>query len=587
MPPKSPVILFRCILGIALAVPGVSACAAVAPDHSPSVIIESFTAGGREQTIALDHSGASAERGGKEERFLSYESARLPVSSQALDFRIGPNPAGGEQLARIQFQLEGRDEDWREADGTMWLSIRFLDENGRRISSAALPRAGESEGWTGDPRTSPFRIAKETVVPSARSRQAQVYLAAGGGPRTMGIWLVKSIRVIAVPGGNQPEQVLLDERIESGDDLNDPQGVPLGWRREGTNSSIPQIFSLGAAGGPHALALIDNDVRTTARWLSSGNNIVSFDPSVPLRIETEEAFSIGASGSYTTSYFKLPAGHYTFRAMPVDEFGVQAGMGVQLPLTLVPPAYATVWFWTIVSLTGFAGVAGGVRYATRRRMQRELELSERRHAVDAERMRIAQDIHDDMGARLTQISLASALALRSTPAGSPTYDGLKRVDRAAREMAIALDEIVWAVNPDHDTLEGLGNYISQYVTEITAESGTRCRLEIPTLLPSRFISSGVRHHLLMALKEALNNVLKHARASEMLVQLHFAEPTLTLVIADDGYGFDQVSVSSGNGIANMIRRLAAAGGTCEISSTPGQGTTVTCILTLATKKLGA
>jgi signal transduction histidine kinase len=273
--------------------------------------------------------------------------------------------------------------------------------------------------------------------------------------------------------------------------------------------------------------------------------------------------------------------------MPVDEFGVQSGIGVQLPLALVPPVYATVWFWTIVGFAGVAGVAGGVRYATRRRMQRELELSERRRAIEAERMRIAQDIHDDMGARLTQISLASALALRNTPAGSPTHGDLKRVDRAAREMAIALDEIVWAVNPDHDTLEGLGNYISQYVTEITAESSTRCRLEIPTLLPSRFISSGVRHHLLMALKEALNNVLKHAGASETRVQLTFADPTLTLTIVDDGRGFDPARASSGNGIANMTRRLAAAGGTCEVRSAAGQGTTVTCTLDLETKRPAA
>lgn len=546
------------------------------------MIIESFTAGGHEQTITLEPAGTAAGRGAKEERFRSYRPVRLPVSAQALDLRIGPNHAGAEQPARIQFRLEGRDEDWREAEGVMWLTLRFIDENGRRISSAALPRAGQSSGWTGDPRTSPFRIATETVVPPARARQVQVYLAAGGGPRTMGTWLVKSIRVIAVPNGNQPEKVLLNDRIESGDDLNDPRGAPLGWRREGTNSSIPQVFSLGAAGGPHALALIDTDVRTTARWLSSGQNIVSVEPGVPLRIETEEAFSIGASGSYTASYYKLPAGVYRFQAMPVDEFGVQAGMGVQLPLALVPPVYASVWFWTIVGVAGFAGVAGGVRYATRRRMQRELELSERRHAIESERMRIAQDIHDDMGARLTQISLASALALRNA-AGSPIHDDLKRVDRAAREMAIALDEIVWAVNPDHDTLEGLGDYISQYVTELTAESGTRCRLEIPTLLPSRFISSGVRHHLLMALKEALNNVLKHSGASETRVQLTFAEPTLTLTIADDGRGFYPARASSGNGIANMTRRLAAANGTCDIRSTLGQGTTVTCTINLDTK----
>lgn len=161
---------------------------------------------------------------------------------------------------------------------------------------------------------------------------------------------------------------------------------------------------------------------------------------------------------------------------------MQSGSGVELPVILVPPFYGSRWFWTIAGISTIAGVAGGVRYATRKRMQHQFEQSESRRAIEAERMRIAQDIHDDMGARLTQISLASGLALRNTPPESAAIADLKRLDRAAREMAIALDEIVWAVNPAHDTLEGLGNYISQYVTEITAESSTRCRLEIPALL---------------------------------------------------------------------------------------------------------
>jgi len=208
-------------------------------------------------------------------------------------------------------------------------------------------------------------------------------------------------------------------------------------------------------------------------------------------------------------------------------------------------------------------------------MQSRLEQSERRHAVEQERMRIAQDIHDDMGARLTQISLVSRLALRNTPADSPNYTELKRMDRVARDVAIALNEIVWAVNPAHDTLEGLGNYISQYVTEIVAENATRCRLAIPALLPARFISSGVRHQLLMAVKEALNNALKHAGATEIRVHLAFTDPTLSLIIADNGSGFDPRHASAGNGMANMRHRLRSIGGTCELQSAPGEGTTVT------------
>jgi signal transduction histidine kinase len=399
----------------------------------------------------------------------------------------------------------------------------------------------------------------------------------------MGMWMVKGFRVVAVPGGNEPERRLLHARIDRGDELHEPRGVPVDWRREGTNTSIAQVFTLpGRDPGTseHALALVDNDVRSTGRWVAAGENLVAVTPGVPVRIETEEAFSVGAGGHYTCSYHKLPTGRYRFRAIPVDEFGVQSGDGVELPIVLVPPFYASWWFWTIIGFGTIAGVAGGVRYTTRKRMQHELEQSERRRAIEAERMRIAQDIHDDMGARLTQISLASGLALRHVPPDSPAVADLKRLDRAAREVVVALDEIVWAVNPAHDTLEGLANYISQYVTEITAESSLRCRLEIPTLLPVRVVSSGARHHLLMAVKEALNNVLKHAAAAEVRVQLSFADPVVMLTIADDGAGFERARAPAGNGIANMEGRLREAGGTCEIRSTPGRGAAVSFTLPL-------
>jgi signal transduction histidine kinase len=213
-------------------------------------------------------------------------------------------------------------------------------------------------------------------------------------------------------------------------------------------------------------------------------------------------------------------------------------------------------------------------------MQHKLELSERRRVVEQERIRIAQDIHDDMGARLTQISLMSRTILGRSTTDSPSYATLIKIDWAAREVATALDEIVWAVNPAHDTLEGLGNYLSDCVTEIVAENEIRCRLDIPTLLPPRFISSGTRHHLLLAVKELLHNALKHSGATEVRAHLTFNDPTLTITISDNGCGFDPKRPSRGNGLINMQQRLRAVGGTCEITSQPGQGTTTTLTLRL-------
>jgi len=551
----------------------------------PSVIIQTFTAGGIEQQLQLQPPASLESRANGRVQNRVYAPVRLPVTAQALDFRITPNPVSTQEPIRTQYKLIGWDDDWRDVEGLMALTLRFLDDQGRRVGGESFARSGRSSGWSGDPRTTPFRARSEMTTPPAGTRQIQLSIAAGG-PRTTGTWLVKSIRVFASPGNGRPEELLQTIPIYEGDDLHRPLGHPAGWRREGSTMSIAQVIALQGDPGSapaHALAVIDQDAQSTGRWVTFGQNLVKVQAGVHLRIETEEAFSIGAGGDYTCTYQKLPTGRYRLQVIPVDEFGVQAGIGVEFPFSLVAPFYTTGWFWAIVGLVAIAGVAGGVRYATKKRMHRRFEQLERRRAVEAERMRIAQDIHDDMGARLTQISLASGLALRKSAPDSAAIGELRKLDRAARDVAIALDEIVWAVNPEHDTLEGLANYISQYATEVT-EGAVRCRLEIPALLPAHFISSGMRHHLLMALKEALNNALKHSGASEVRVHLAFNDPVLTLVVADNGRGFDATQPFAGNGMTNMRRRLESVGGRCDFESSADRGTRVRFLLELNPKE---
>jgi hypothetical protein len=475
--------------------------------------------------------------------------------------------------------LEGWDDDWQEVDGRMWLSLRFLDEKGTLISGVSLPRVGQSPGWTGDPDSAPFRVTDETVTPPPRSRQMQ-FLLSSGPPHATGIWLIKGLRV-SVVSENKQSRTLHEIRVDQGDELQQRQGAPRDWRREGSNMGAPQVFTFNTSPRTHALALIDTDVSSSGRWVSLGRNLVEVAPGIPIRVETEEAFSIGGGGAYASSYHKLPAGRYDFRVIPVDEVGTQSGVGVQLPIILVPPFYGSWWFWTLVTIISVGVIAVTVRQVTGKRMQHELERSERRRLVELERTRIAQDIHDDMGARLTQISLISSLALRLTPPESLSYAELKRLDRTACEVAAALNEIVWAVNPAQDTLEGLGSYISQYVTDVVSGTTFRCHLDIPALLPAWFVSSVARHHLLMAVKEALSNSLKHSGASEVRVKMEFVAPRLAISIADDGHGFEQSAQSSGNGLGNIRTRLKAIGGVCDITSQPGAGTRVTLTVILS------
>jgi signal transduction histidine kinase len=284
--------------------------------------------------------------------------------------------------------------------------------------------------------------------------------------------------------------------------------------------------------------------------------------------------SIGRGGEAGVSFHSLPVGNYVLRAWATDELGRPTGPSLRLPLEVRPEYYATTWFRLLgVGLIG-AGLLGGVRYFAWRKMQREVRRLEQRRAVDEERTRMARDIHDEMGARFTQISLLAGRALKSAPPDESVREPIRNINGAVKELAAALEEIVWAANPSHDLLEGFSNYLCQYAGAVLRDAGLRCRLDIPTLLPARTLPSGLRHRLMMVVKEALNNALKHAHATEVRVQLELAGDSLRVTVADNGGGFDPATVKRGNGLEHSVRRMEEVGGTCSVESTPGAGTHV-------------
>jgi signal transduction histidine kinase len=215
-------------------------------------------------------------------------------------------------------------------------------------------------------------------------------------------------------------------------------------------------------------------------------------------------------------------------------------------------------------------------------MHRRIERLERRRALERERARIANDIHDDLGASLTQITLLSQSArdeLENAPQAASRVD---RIYTTARELTRAMDEIVWAVNPEHDTLDSLAIYLGKFAQDYLRAAGIRCRLHVPDQLPHRPLTAELRHNLFLAVKEALNNVVKHAGATEAQITLTLAENSFTWEVEDNGHGFSIGDVprgspdrlASGNGLANMRRRMEIVGGRFEVQSAPGAGTSV-------------
>jgi ligand-binding sensor domain-containing protein/signal transduction histidine kinase len=303
------------------------------------------------------------------------------------------------------------------------------------------------------------------------------------------------------------------------------------------------------------------------------------------RLEGLETQWVDAGAKRTANYSHIPPGAYTFRVRACSSDGVWAQTGAAAPFYVAPYFWQTWWFG-LLAATALAGLGGGIAwFDSRLRMRARLRRSERERAIEHERARIARDIHDDVGAQLTRITMLSESARGQLDRPDQAIAGLSQIYDTARELTRAMDEIVWAVNPKHDSLEGLASYLEKFAVDLLGTARIECRLDFPLKFPKWPLTSEIRHNVFLAFKEALNNVVRHAAAAQASIVLRVQERFFEIIVEDNGRGFAPAAVthrggpepeafSGGNGLGNLRERLAQAGGTCEIRSAPGQGTRV-------------
>lgn len=249
---------------------------------------------------------------------------------------------------------------------------------------------------------------------------------------------------------------------------------------------------------------------------------------------------------------------------------------------------AKLWWRNPVVLVATAGTTGILTAAAGWwiygwRMKRRLALAEQHLGLHHERLRIARDMHDDMGARLTYIALLADRILRETSTPFDTSDNpLERLADNARSAVGALDNIIWAVNPQHDTVGSVADYFCDYAPGYLQAASIKCTLDIQVASPHAPLGLTTRQAILMVVKEALQNVVKHAGASSVRFGFHEKHGKVEISICDDGCGFagEPASIVDHSGLNNMGQRLAEIGGRCEFG--PGddsRGTLVRFTLT--------
>jgi signal transduction histidine kinase len=259
---------------------------------------------------------------------------------------------------------------------------------------------------------------------------------------------------------------------------------------------------------------------------------------------------------------------------------------------------ATPPWWTLRRLLALAGTLALLlsvvlvwNKALRRQVQertrkweteiRNRQQAELQQAAEAERARIARDLHDELGTSLTEVSLLASAGLGQFQDGEKIRERFHAIAEKARDLVSGLDVIVWAIDPKRNSLQCFTDYLAVYANELFTHSSIVCRLRIRIECGAIALTEAVRHSLFLAVKEALNNVIRHAAATEVELRISQLGDQLQIMIADNGRGFDGNTIRRGNGLTNFQERLAAMLGECRVESPPGSGTTVTFIVPLA------
>jgi signal transduction histidine kinase len=205
---------------------------------------------------------------------------------------------------------------------------------------------------------------------------------------------------------------------------------------------------------------------------------------------------------------------------------------------------------------------------------RERERVEHHRELEAERSRIARDLHDDLGSSLTEIGALASTGHRAVADAGGSSSLFEAIAGKARGSIAALDVIVWAVDPEDNSLQSLADYLSGFASEYLAHAGLSCRFKIPVSFPSIMLEGKVRHDLFLAVKETLNNIVRHSHATEVEFGMAATGCALEILVADNGTGFDASARSNGNGSKNLRDRLMQVGGSCAVDSQAGGGTRV-------------
>lgn len=267
---------------------------------------------------------------------------------------------------------------------------------------------------------------------------------------------------------------------------------------------------------------------------------------------------ISGQSNQIIRYSNLPAGDYLFYVKTPDNSQIKA-----IKITVNQVFWKSIWFWLLV----FCIVALAIWYTQRgyylaQVNQQEAEIKKLK-AIELERERIAQDMHDDLGSGLTAIAYLSQ---------NRKDDSNQKIEEKSRELIKTMSEIIWSMKSENDSVIELISYLKRYANTYCEENNLDIHFTTKMADEQLVIRGDIRKNIYFIVKEALHNVVKHANASQVKF-LFESNNNIELQIHDNGKGIDFESMSSGNGIKNTTKRVEKMQGTIKYSNE--QGTKIT------------
>ncbi len=288
----------------------------------------------------------------------------------------------------------------------------------------------------------------------------------------------------------------------------------------------------------------------------------------------------GNSGKWTETknnlveFSSLSPGKYIFE-LTAKKIDSDWSKPIQLSLVITPPFWKTLWFELLIANFCILSLYWIIRNVTTHKLRQQLVLAKQKQAIEAERNRIASDMHDDLGSDLSKITIVSEVIKESEKLNVEISSNLNKISRYAIDLREKMDDIIWALNPTHDTLGDLISYVHQYTLNYFEGSNITCTVTLPEIIPETPVSATMRRNIFLIVKESLHNIYKHAHASHAHIKIKIANSELAIFIEDNGEGFEENQLSyGGNGLNNIRKRTMETGGKLGIISSKGHGCTV-------------